>query len=90
MTLFLFKFKNLNTLSCSDHIALLKAFEGWKEEKCKGNDKAFCWDSFLSPITLRMMDDMRLQFLDLLSDIGFVDKSREPSVSSYLLCNFIE
>ncbi|XLR55189.1 DExH-box ATP-dependent RNA helicase DExH1-like [Arachis hypogaea] len=65
--------------SCSDHIALLKAFEGWKEAKRSGNEKQFCWDNFLSSITLRLIDDMRLQFLNLLSDIGFVDKSRGPN-----------
>lgn len=62
--------------SCSDHIALLKAFEGWKEAKRSGNEKDFCWENFLSPATLRLIDDMRMQFLNLLSDIGFVDKSR--------------
>ncbi|KAJ7942755.1 putative ATP-dependent RNA helicase [Quillaja saponaria] len=62
--------------SCSDHIALLKAFEGWKDAKRYGKDRAFCWDNFLSPVTLQMMEDMRIQFLNLLSDIGFVDKSR--------------
>ncbi|XP_047330338.1 DExH-box ATP-dependent RNA helicase DExH1 isoform X2 [Impatiens glandulifera] len=64
--------------SCSDHIALLKAFEGWKDAKRMGNDRSFCWENFLSPVTLQMMDDMRMQFLDLLSGIGFVDKSRGP------------
>ncbi|CAM8927428.1 unnamed protein product [Rhodiola kirilowii] len=62
--------------SCSDHIALLKAFDRWKDAKRKGNDRAFCWDNFLSPVTLQMMDDMKKQFLDLLSDIGFVNKSQ--------------
>jgi ATP-dependent RNA helicase DHX36 len=62
--------------SCSDHLALLKAFEGWKDAKRGRNEKSFCWENFLSPVTLQMMDDMRNQFLDLLSDIGFVDKSR--------------
>uniref|UniRef100_A0A7N0V4Q0 RNA helicase n=3 Tax=Kalanchoe fedtschenkoi TaxID=63787 RepID=A0A7N0V4Q0_KALFE len=60
--------------SCSDHIALLNAFERWKDAKRKGNDRAFCWENFLSPVTLQMMDDMRKQFLDLLSDIGFVNR----------------
>ncbi|VFR01415.1 unnamed protein product [Cuscuta campestris] len=62
--------------SCSDHIALLKAYEGWKNAKRQGNEKAYCWENFLSPITLQMMENMRMQFLDLLSDIGFVDKSK--------------
>lgn len=65
--------------SCSDHIALLKAFEGWKEAKRSGNERSFCWENYLSPVTLQMMDDMRMQFLNLLSDIGFVDKSKGPS-----------
>ncbi|KAF7818860.1 DExH-box ATP-dependent RNA helicase DExH1 isoform X1 [Senna tora] len=62
--------------SCSDHIALLKAFEEWKDAKRRGKDRQFCWDNFLSSMTLQMIDDMRIQFLNLLSDIGFVDKSR--------------
>ncbi|KAA8518450.1 hypothetical protein F0562_015924 [Nyssa sinensis] len=62
--------------SCSDHIALLKAFDSWKDAKRYGKERAFCWENFLSPVTLQMMEDMRNQFLDLLSDIGFVDKSR--------------
>ncbi|PSS15858.1 DExH-box ATP-dependent RNA helicase [Actinidia chinensis var. chinensis] len=62
--------------SCSDHIALLKAFEGWKDAKRYGKERAFCWENFLSPVTLQMMEDMRNQFLGLLSDSGFVDKSR--------------
>ncbi|KAJ8754471.1 hypothetical protein K2173_005632 [Erythroxylum novogranatense] len=65
--------------SCSDHIALVKAFEGYKEAKRNRNERAFCWENFLSPVTLKMMEDMRDQFLTLLSDIGFVEKSRGPS-----------
>ncbi|XP_057951313.1 DExH-box ATP-dependent RNA helicase DExH1 isoform X2 [Malania oleifera] len=65
--------------SCSDHIALLKAFEGWKAAKRNGKERAYCWENFLSPVTLHMMEEMRNQFLDLLSDIGFVNKSRGPS-----------
>ncbi|XP_010677544.1 DExH-box ATP-dependent RNA helicase DExH1 isoform X2 [Beta vulgaris subsp. vulgaris] len=65
--------------SCSDHIALLKAFEGWKEAKSNRTERSFCWENFLSPITLQMMDDMRKQFVDLLSNIGFVDKAKGPN-----------
>ncbi|XP_072988062.1 DExH-box ATP-dependent RNA helicase DExH1 isoform X2 [Typha latifolia] len=62
--------------SCSDHIALLKAFEAWKDARRSGRERAFCWENFLSPITLQMMEDMRNQFVDLLSDIGFVNKAK--------------
>ncbi|XP_030531691.1 DExH-box ATP-dependent RNA helicase DExH1 isoform X2 [Rhodamnia argentea] len=69
--------------SCSDHIALLKAFEGWKEAKRSAKERSFCWENYLSPVTLQMMDDMRMQFLNLLSDIGFVDKSKGPSAYNH-------
>ncbi|KAL6145456.1 hypothetical protein ACLB2K_056143 [Fragaria x ananassa] len=65
--------------SFSDHIAVVKAFEGWKGAKRNGSGKSFCWDNFLSPVTLQMMEDMRFQFVDLLSNIGFVDKSKGAS-----------
>ncbi|XP_022765790.1 DExH-box ATP-dependent RNA helicase DExH1-like [Durio zibethinus] len=38
--------------SCSDHIALLKAFEGYKDAKRNGRERAFCWENFLSPSDL--------------------------------------
>ncbi|KAH6796478.1 RNA helicase family protein [Perilla frutescens var. hirtella] len=69
--------------SCSDHIALLKAYEGWKDAKRNRNEKAFCWDNFLSPVTMQMIEDMRYQFLDLLAGIGFVDKSHAKAYNQY-------
>lgn len=80
--------ENINFFTCSDHIALVKAFEGYKDAKRNGRERAFCWENFLSPVTLQMMEDMRNQFIDLLSGIGFVDKSRGASVSS-VLSNFL-
>ncbi|XP_028549002.1 DExH-box ATP-dependent RNA helicase DExH1 isoform X2 [Dendrobium catenatum] len=62
--------------TCSDHIALLKAFDAWKDAKRGKQERAFCWENFLSPMTLQMMDDMRSQFLDLLSGIGFFNKAK--------------
>ncbi|KAJ4784387.1 ATP-dependent RNA helicase [Rhynchospora pubera] len=62
--------------SCSDHIALLRAFEAWKLARSNGREKSFCWENFLSPITLQMIDDMRNQSIDLLSEIGFISKAR--------------
>lgn len=73
--------------SCSDHIALLKAFEAWKEARRGGRERAFCWENFLSPVTLQMMEDMRKQFLDLLSDIGFVDKAKGAKVWILSFCS---
>ncbi|GER38863.1 RNA helicase family protein [Striga asiatica] len=70
--------------SCSDHIALLKAFEGWKDAKGNRRERAFCWENFLSPTSMQMMADMRMQFLDLLEGIGIVNKSLGPEVNDDL------
>ncbi|XP_057805318.1 DExH-box ATP-dependent RNA helicase DExH1 isoform X1 [Salvia miltiorrhiza] len=69
--------------SCSDHIALLKAYEGWKDAKRNRNEKSFCWENFLSPVTMQMIEDMRFQFLDLLAGIGFVNKSQAKAYNQY-------
>ncbi|CAN0847573.1 DExH-box ATP-dependent RNA helicase DExH1 [Linum grandiflorum] len=70
--------------SCSDHIALVKAFEGYREAKRTRSERSFCWDNFLSPVTLRMMEEMREQFRVLLTDIGFVNKSKSNGVRSWV------
>ncbi|KAI5062460.1 hypothetical protein GOP47_0022999 [Adiantum capillus-veneris] len=62
--------------SYSDHIAILRAFEGWQMAKHDGRDRQYCWQNYLSSATLNLMEEMRLQFLDLLSDIGFYNRSR--------------
>ena len=67
----------LYTFLCSDHIALLKVFEGWKD--ANRNEK--------NPITLQMIEDMRMQFVDLFS-ISFADKLMSANVSSLRFSNF--
>ncbi|KAK9140517.1 hypothetical protein Scep_010198 [Stephania cephalantha] len=66
--------------SYSDDIALLKAFDSLMDAKRNGRDGSFCWENFLSPVTLQMMENMRNQFLDLLLDIGFVNQKQRPQV----------
>ncbi|KAL1566113.1 RNA helicase [Salvia divinorum] len=69
--------------SRSDHIALLKAYHAWTDAKRNRNEKSFCWDNFLSPVTMQMIEDMRYQFLDLLAGIGFVNKSQAYAYNQY-------
>ncbi|KAL3693342.1 hypothetical protein R1sor_006993 [Riccia sorocarpa] len=69
--------------SQSDHIALLQAYDAWQDAKRKGWERNFCWENYLSPPTLQMMEDMRRQFIDLISDIGFVDKNRLQEYNVY-------
>ncbi|XLU78163.1 hypothetical protein S245_001584 [Arachis hypogaea] len=74
--------RQIVTEKCSLRILFKRIYcidHGWKEAKPSGNEKQFCWDNFLSSVTLRLIDDMRLQFLNLLSYIEFVDKSRGPN-----------
>ena len=59
----------------SDHVALVRAFEGWKRARREGGHgrgREFCRVNFLAHNTLELMADMRRQFWDLLEGIGFV------------------
>lgn len=66
--------------SYSDHICMLRAFEAWQLAKLGGREVQFCWQKFLSSSSLQMMENMRNQFCDLLTGIGFIDKSLDPKV----------
>ena len=51
----------------SDHLALLSAFEGWKQA---GDDLAFCRDKFLSAATMRQISGLSDQLRRTLADVG--------------------
>ncbi|XP_027125922.2 DExH-box ATP-dependent RNA helicase DExH3 isoform X2 [Coffea arabica] len=57
----------------SDHLALVRAFEGWKEAEKEQSGYEYCWRNFLSAQTLKAIDSLRKQFFHLLKDIGLVD-----------------
>lgn len=57
----------------SDHIALVRAYEGWQEAMRQGTAGDFCWKNFLSFQTLQGMASLRKQFSSLLMDAGFLD-----------------
>ncbi|XP_067658933.1 ATP-dependent DNA/RNA helicase DHX36-like [Haliotis asinina] len=69
--------KALSEDSKSDHIMLIKAFEGWERAKSRGNDRDYCWQNFLSPSTLRLLKDMKGQLAQLLLELGFI-KNKNP------------
>ncbi|XP_060595012.1 putative ATP-dependent RNA helicase DHX57 [Ruditapes philippinarum] len=58
----------------SDHLTMLNAYNAWKEARKNGGQEAyrFCQDNFLSKRSLEMLSSMKQQFVELLSDIGFV------------------
>lgn len=61
----------------SDHLALIRAYEGWKDAEARKTGYEYCWRNFLSSQTLKAIDSLRKQFFYLLKDIGLVDNNSE-------------
>ncbi|KAK9996531.1 hypothetical protein SO802_021217 [Lithocarpus litseifolius] len=61
----------------SDHLALVRAYEGWKDAERKQSSYEYCWRNFLSAQTLKAIDSLRKQFFFLLKDTGLVDQNPE-------------
>ncbi|KAJ7970316.1 putative ATP-dependent RNA helicase [Quillaja saponaria] len=61
----------------SDHLALVRAYDGWKDAERRQAGYEYCWRNFLSAQTLKAIDSLRKQFFFLLKDIGLVDHSSE-------------
>ncbi|KAF5751882.1 ATP-dependent RNA helicase DHX36 isoform X1 [Tripterygium wilfordii] len=59
----------------SDHFALIRAYEGWKEAEGDLNGFDFCWKNFLSAQSMRAIDSLRKEFFSLLKDTGLIDSN---------------
>lgn len=59
----------------SDHLALVRAYQGWKDAEREQAGYEYCWRNFLSLQTLKAIDSLRRQFLFLLKDAGLIDNS---------------
>ncbi|KAF9623472.1 hypothetical protein IFM89_003056 [Coptis chinensis] len=57
----------------SDHLALIRAYDGWRNAESERNGYEYCWKNFLSAQTLKATDSLRKQFFHLLKDTGLVD-----------------
>ncbi|GFY81200.1 DEA(D/H)-box RNA helicase family protein [Actinidia rufa] len=57
----------------SDHMALVRAYEGWKDAEREGSAYEYCWRNFLSAQTLQAIHSLRKQFSFILRDAGLVD-----------------
>lgn len=66
----------------SDHIAAMRAYDGWQESKHNGTELNYCWDNYLSISTLRKMEEMRHHFINILADINIIDKFRNMKVTN--------
>ncbi|KAL2546121.1 DEA(D/H)-box RNA helicase family protein [Forsythia ovata] len=59
----------------SDHLALVRAFEGWKVADRDLAGYEYCWKNFLSVQSMKAIDSLRKEFYSLLKDIGLVDSN---------------
>ncbi|TXG57279.1 hypothetical protein EZV62_018592 [Acer yangbiense] len=57
----------------SDHLALVRAYEGWREAERDLAGNEYCWDNFLSAQSLKAIDSLRKEFFSLLKDAGLID-----------------
>ncbi|XP_047337554.1 DExH-box ATP-dependent RNA helicase DExH3 isoform X2 [Impatiens glandulifera] len=61
----------------SDHMALVRAYEGWKDAEREGSSYEYCWRNFLSSQTLQAIHSLRKQFSFILRDAGLLDADSE-------------
>ena len=57
----------------SDHMALVRAYEGWKDAEREGSAYEYCWRNFLSAQTLQAIHSLRKQFSFILKEADLVD-----------------
>ncbi|GAV85634.1 dsrm domain-containing protein/DEAD domain-containing protein/Helicase_C domain-containing protein/HA2 domain-containing protein/OB_NTP_bind domain-containing protein [Cephalotus follicularis] len=57
----------------SDHMAVVRAYEGWKDAEREGSSYEYCWRNFLSAQTLQAIHSLRKQFSFILKDAGLLD-----------------
>lgn len=63
----------------SDHMALVRAYEGWKDAEREGSAYEYCWRNFLSAQTLQAIHSLRKQFSFILKDAGLLDEDMGKS-----------
>lgn len=67
----------------SDHLALVRAYEGWKDAERDFAGYDYCWKNFLSAQSMKAIDALRREFSSLLRDSGLVDSTTTCNSWSY-------
>ncbi|GAB4828826.1 hypothetical protein Ancab_018487 [Ancistrocladus abbreviatus] len=57
----------------SDHLAIVRAYEGWQDAEKDFAGYDYCWKNFLSMQSMKAIDSLRREFYSLLKDTGLVD-----------------
>ncbi|KAL8150586.1 hypothetical protein V2J09_020394 [Rumex salicifolius] len=61
----------------SDHLATVRAYDGWKAAEREQSGNEYCWRNFLSFQTLRAIDSLRKQFYHLLKESRLIANDRD-------------
>lgn len=61
------------SLDQSDHLAILRAYEGWKIAETSQAGYDYCWKNFISVQSMKAIDSLRKEFFSLLKDAGLVN-----------------
>lgn len=59
----------------SDHLALVQAYDGWREAEKKFAGYEYCWNNFISFQSMKAIDALRRELYSLLKDTGLVDSN---------------
>ncbi|XP_059308762.1 DExH-box ATP-dependent RNA helicase DExH5, mitochondrial isoform X1 [Lycium ferocissimum] len=59
----------------SDHLALVRAYEGWRDAERDLAGYEYCWKNFLSAQSMKAIDSLRREFYSLLNETGLVDSN---------------
>ncbi|KAI3696242.1 hypothetical protein L1987_79253 [Smallanthus sonchifolius] len=59
----------------SDHLALVRAYEGWKVAEYELTGYEYCWKNFLSAQSMKAIYSLRREFQSLLKDTGLIDSN---------------
>ncbi|OWM86275.1 hypothetical protein CDL15_Pgr011099 [Punica granatum] len=65
----------------SDHLALVRAYEGWKDAEINFGGYDYCWKNFLSVQSMKAIDALRKDFFSLLRDTGLPDGHTSTSTA---------
>jgi HrpA-like RNA helicase len=71
--------KEFDEKTRSDHLTVLRAYEGWCEAKKDGRDAEsnFCWENYLSKSALWTIQETRRHLKRQLKDIGFISGNHD-------------
>jgi len=70
----------------SDHLAIVNAFDGWLNAKKNGGrsaERRFCDENYISSQALEAVAQSRVDFAQILSDLGFVSREYAHSVKRF-------